>query len=291
MEPMLSAKPGDGPLTALVWPMMMSRKLDGIRSLQKDNAATSRKFFAIPNLFVQSRLRDLPNGPDGELLTFTGGKVDPFNTIQSKIMRQDGEPDFKYMVFDDFLHPGGFAERIASAERFVHPCVQIVKHEIVYSLAEALAKCAEWVAEGEEGAMLRKLDGPYKWGRSTMNEQYLVALKHMDDAEATIIGMTEMMHNNNVATKDNLGRTKRSSAKAGLDPAGVMGTLILSWTGGTDFDIGTGFTAAERADYWNRRGELNGRIITFKYQGVGPKGRPRIPSFKGFRPEMEQSDD
>ena len=56
-------------------------------------------------------------------------------------------------------------------------------------------------------------DGPYKCGRSTVREGYLLKLKRFADGEAVILGCCEQMHNANAAQQDAFGRTKRSSHK------------------------------------------------------------------------------
>src|SRR5437899_138139 len=91
---------------------------------------------------------------------------------------------------------------------------------------------------GFEGVMLRKPDGPYKFGRSTVREGYLMKVKRFTQEEAVVVGYEEQETNLNEATKDALGHTKRSSHKAGKRPAGVLGALRVS-NGHGEFSIGT----------------------------------------------------
>lgn len=145
--------------------------------------------------------------------------------------------------------------------------------------------------------MLRHPQGPYKNGRSTLRQQWLLKHKDWQDAEGTIIGFEERMHNANEDIKDNFGYAKRSSAKDGMQPTGTLGALILETPWG-ELRVGTGFDDALRAEIWERNevkqvGEAEwvvrgpqpdiGRTITFKYQPFGMQDKPRFPVFLHFR--------
>ncbi|MFM7851045.1 MAG: hypothetical protein ACKO96_03815, partial [Flammeovirgaceae bacterium] len=58
---------------------------------------------------------------------------------------------------------------------------------------------------GYEGVMIRGLHGPYKQGRATLKQGWLMKLKEFDDDEAVIIGYEEKMKNNNAAQVNELG--------------------------------------------------------------------------------------
>jgi DNA ligase-1 len=63
---------------------------------------------------------------------------------------------------------------------------------------------------------------------------------------------------------------------------GRLGALIVEWEGKL-FNIGTGFTDAERIDIWNRKEQYHGKQAKFKYLPVGVKDLPRHPVFLGWR--------
>ncbi len=144
--------------------------------------------------------------------------------------------------------------------------------------------------------MVRTPTSPYKCGRSSTKEGYLLKVKRFEDAEGIVVRLEEEMENTNEATMDAFGRTERSSHKENLIPKGTMGKLICRWfvDGERDevrdeFGIGTGFTAAMRAEFWKNRAALVGKIAKFKYQAAGMafNGRPRIPVFKGWRDKWD----
>jgi hypothetical protein len=51
--------------------------------------------------------------------------------------------------------------------------------------------------------------------------------------------------------------------------------------------MGVGLTFELRDKVWANRGDYLGSIISYKYQEVGGKDRPRQPKFMGFRGERD----
>lgn len=108
-------------------------------------------------------------------------------------------------------------------------------------------------------------------------------------AEAVVLGVTELMHNGNEAKTNALGHTERSHKKEGLSGSGVMGTLqVRDIKTGVEFEIGTGFTAAERQDIWRRYHSARpfkepGWMCKYKHFPSGAKDKPRHPVFLGWR--------
>lgn len=292
-KPLLAAK---ADMDKLSFPMIASPKIDGIRCLiDHQRGAVSRTFKPIPNDYVRECLNEYLfdiAGLDGELVTYTDGVLDDFNTIQSKIMSVDGEPTFLFHVFDDFTTPSlPYTERISTLyERTrAFPYGGPVPTETVLDMGE-LARLEKQYVEEEnwEGVMLRRPDGPYKYGRSTVNEAILLKVKRFEDAEAVIVGAVELMRNNNPATINALGHTERASNKENLSPAGTLGALMLDWNGAR-FEVGTGFDTATRQRLWDNREAIVGKLATFKFQGVGSQGAPRFPVFLGIRFDLEHS--
>ena len=133
--------------------------------------------------------------------------------------------------------------------------------------------------------MVRDPNGKYKHGRSTANEGTLLKIKAFEDDEATIIGTVELMRNRNEARTNALGHTERSSHAENKEPAGILGTLRVKWRD-KEFELGTGFTQADREQMWRDREQLVGKLVTFKYQQVSHLGVPRFPVYLGIRRDM-----
>lgn len=293
-KPMLSGTaPAD--LSKLSYPLLASPKLDGIRCIIRDGVAVSRSLKPIRNDYVRASLKGLPEGWDGELMV-----KGEFNDVQSAIMSREGEPDFSFCVFDWHvprtddnltIEPSHFQGRLELLALWVDEVnrdfVELVPHRLVNSPDELTAFEAECLEAGFEGVMVRDPEGPYKYGRSTVREGWLLKIKQFEDTEAVIVGFKERMHNENEATTNELGLTERSSAKDGKRPAGDLGAFECVTDDGAEFDCGGGMTDAQRADFWVRKDELLGQTIKFKHLPP-PGGRkdgqaPRHPVFLGFR--------
>ena len=294
MKPMLAATLKA--LHILKFPLLASPKLDGVRALIIDGVVMSRSFKPIPNAHVQGLFgRQELNGLDGELIVGHPTDKDCYLNTVSGVMRQSGTPDVHFWVFDDFEHRGGFRARLESSVDKAHdllfqglPIVH-VQHDLITSISEMEMLEQQRLESGYEGIMLRSINGPYKHGRSTENEGFLVKVKRFKDCEARIIGFDEKRHNANEATINELGHTHRSSHKANQELTGTLGALKVVGVGGdydgVEFDIGTGFDDFTRQRIWDDQQDWMGAIVKVKYFPTGSKDKPRFPVFLGARPE------
>lgn len=290
LKPMLAETLED--MSKLVFPVIASPKLDGIRCLIVDGKALSRSLKPIPNKHVQAwsaKYAAVLNGLDGELIV---GDMGPhvFNRTTSAIMSVDGPEDFVFWCFDKWDEPAtGYSNRLKLTRIYlehgeVPAKVKLVPTRTCRNDTELRDFEEDCLDRGFEGAMVRKPDGPYKHGRSTLKEGYLLKIKRFKDSEATIIGFEERMHNENEATTNEVGRTERSSHKAGMKPAGDLGAFIVKHLQTQMiFNIGSGFTAEQRKDYWQRRNKLMNKIVKFKHFEIGEVDKPRFPIFLSFR--------
>jgi DNA ligase 1 len=307
-RPMLADSKSVTDFTTVRYPVLASPKLDGIRAVMVDGKLVSRKFKAIPNDHIRETLElCLPDGFDGELIAsndvVTVGdltKLANFQDVTSAVMTKTGKPVFVFNVFDwvciTLSEP--FEDRLERASWWVAPhmscghprwAIAIVPHKWVRNVAELDAYEAQCLAKGYEGAMLRDPQGPYKCGRATFKQGWLLKVKRFEDAEAKVVGVEEQMHNANEAKTDELGLTKRSTHKAGKVPAGTLGKFVVVGVKGRFKGItfriggGPGLTAERRKKLWNVRDTLLGKLVKYKYQDYGSKDAPRIPQFIGFR--------
>lgn len=298
-RPMLAAKCGS--FQNLRYPVYATPKLDGIRTLTKSpvivrskahrSDAVTRNLNEIPNRFIFSKLMELPPGLDGELMSGT-----TFNSSSSAIMSHDGFPDFKYIVFDfgheQIFNGGkslGYLERMKVLSELTLPdwceILQPVRMSSVENLEAYEQACIE---SGYEGAMIRTGDSPYKFGRSTLNEQWLLKIKRFEDSEAVVIGVEEKYTNTNEPTINPLGYQERSTHQANMSPAGVLGALLCrDIKTNVEFSVGTGFDDLQRNTLWSTRSLLEGRVIKYKHQPYGQVDKPRFPVFLGFRDKSD----
>lgn len=266
---------------------LVSPKLDGLRCLVVDGQAISRNLKPIQNERLRELLSDPRlNGLDGELMSAD------FNASTRAVRgRKADSSDIIFNVFDDMSDPTRpFKERFLSAERRIKRLhdlpIKLVPH--TYTTGNNVLRLYEaFLEQGFEGAMLRDPFGPYKNGRSSLREGYLLKLKPFEDAEAVVIGYEEMERNLNEATTSELGYTKRSSAKEGKVKAGTLGALKAMTPEGVKFSIGGGFTAKQREELWAQRDSLISRIVRYKSCVIGVVDAPRFPVFLGFREEFD----
>lgn len=276
----------DADLDKLRFPLLASAKLDGVRAVVRDGVVFSRSNKPIPNAHVQKLFGKYTHF-DGELIVGNPTNKTCYRDTVSGVMSVDGEPDVKLYVFDHVGEPSHLYN--FRAERLTESKHVIVHEQVMCLTLEDILKYEEQCLDaGYEGLILRDPNAPYKQGRSTVKEGYLLKLKRFVDDEATVIGLEERMHNGNVATVNELGRTARSSHKENKSGRGDLGALLLRHSSGIEFSCGTGFTDGERGEIWANRDRYLGQLAKYKHFPVGAKDLPRHPVFLGWRDRRDK---
>ena len=271
--------------------MYMSEKLDGIRCVVFGGVGYSRSLKPIPNTFIQAyfkRHADFFEGMDGELIVGNKNAPDVFNQSTSGVMRHDGEPDFTFWVFDKYHPTETWLARYAYVKNKLKDSpidrVVLLEHFAVDQMSDIDDFEAEMLAQGAEGIMLRDADAKYKCGRSGTKTPELQKVKRFVDNEFLVIGFEPKYTNTNEAKINELGRTERSTAKAGMKALDTMGALILQTKEGEVFTCGSGFTDKLRDTMWAERAGLIGKLAKVKYFDVGNGYKvPRFPVFVAIR--------
>jgi len=287
-RPMLGAKIED--LSLLRFPLLASYKLDGVRAIWWGKEFMSRTLKTIPNRALQRKAAEiLGNYPrwDGELIAGEPYAKDVYNKTIRCVMTESAPAEpLTFFVFDnadDSTH--GFEDRLRSVHHIPGLVFKLMQVR-VDSLFELLDFETSAIEQGYEGLVLRHPSGSYKQGRSTFREHGMLKLKRFADAEATVIGFEELLRNENPATLDERGYTKRSSHQDNKVPGGLLGALVCK-RGNREFRIGTGFTEAQRLEIWRNRDKYTGKLAKFKSFPVGVKDLPRHPVFLGWREEID----
>ncbi len=253
--PLLLAERWDGELDPTGY--WLSEKLDGVRAFWDGKQFLSRQGnrFHAPAWFTAG----LPLEPlDGEL--WLGRKS--FQRTVSIVRRHD-EPDLwreiRFLVFDAPADDGPFETRLKLIDAIMtinRPAFAGDHPHVICSGRDHLDREMARIEGLEgEGVMLREPGSTYAAGRSDT----LLKVKRFHDAEARVISY-----------EPGSGRHK-----------GRMGALVVEMANGVQFEIGTGFTDAQRS-----RPAPIGSIVTFKYQELTERGAPRFASFQGIRGDL-----
>lgn len=280
----------------LNYPLLLSPKYDGYRGLiMRGPVLNSRKLLRFPNKYAQrifeiSRLAYC----EGEMIAGDPLAENCRNRTSSAVMDRDNvDEELKLYVFDHFQYPNEpYLKRLARLKDQVEGLkhVVVVPQTMVSNPDKAFKYEAQHAGAGYEGIMLRHPNAPYKHGRSTLKEQYLIKWKRFVDSEAEILEVFEQEKNANELTKDELGYAKRSSAKDGKVKVGRLGGFrVRDIHTKVEFYIGTwkGMTLEGRKELWKIRDKLPGKFINYRSQAVGVKTAPLFGVITGFRDPID----
>lgn len=275
----------------LRYPVLATLKKDGIRALRLNGSLLSRTLKPIPNKSIRARSIVLPGGFDMELWN----KDLEYHEIESIVMSREHKDSDKieFHVLDWFLQQFHYKERLRQAYSKLCDISRLdcdMEHAIECYNSDGLFQTfLQFEKERGEGICFRTFDSPYKCGRSTLREQYLVKLSRYLTAEATIIGFIEQQENCNTVKHNAIGNMDRSSSQSRLFGKNTLGSLLVKNEIG-EFSIGTGVGLDNklRQDIWDNQDKYLGKTIVYKYKPHGQKNLPRSPIFKGFRkPELD----
>lgn len=292
----------------LRFPMSASGKYDGWRIFEYNGRASTRslKETEPKNVHTRAKLREFYRelrektglcGLDSEVIV---GDVYAPNAMQnttSGIGSFDGQPEITVLAFDSYqFGDQPFRDRLRYVEdalaKMDVPWVRSVEHVIINDLPEMWAYMEQQMSLGLEGIMLRKSDGPYKMGRSSINEGILIAVKKWETTEGMILSVNEQLHNANEATTNALGHTERSGHRENMHGKNTMGSVtVRSAEFIEDFNVGggPGLDAVLRQYIWDHPEEFVGKMLTFRYQAEGVKTRPRFPQWMSIRDPGDKS--
>ena len=312
MKPQLAE---DALIELVEFPCWVQPKIDGVRALNLQGTLTGRsldpfegygitEFFSQPEfvgLDGEMTLGDKPNCTE-RLCSKTTGAMGRFKGVTEMA-------DLHWWVFDYLADPSlpyqsRYTLLTMKVAELNHPRIHLVPYAVVNNTAELNNAIAAFASQGYEGTIVRNPRAPYKEGRATKKGQQLWRVKPWADAEILVTGITEGMSNQNAAEKSTLGRTKRSSAKAGMVPNGqvgsIQGTLLadfhdpitgnLLFAKGLEITVSPGeMTVAEAIDLFNHPEKIVGHIVKFQHMTHGVKDLPRFPGYKSHRLAQDMS--
>ena len=203
-------------MSKLRYPVLATVKKDGIRALRMNGSLLSRTLKPIPNKSIRDRSLVLPGGFDMELWN---PELD-YNTIESIVMSQShprsDEIQFHVLDWVYAVNPlFTYSQRIYLARtrcfELDRPDVELRSPDLCESPHQLMAKFLEYEELGHEGICFRTPNSPYKQGRSTLKEQYLVKLARFIRTELKVVGFKEQFENGNPNQYNDLGYMKAVS--------------------------------------------------------------------------------
>jgi DNA ligase-1 len=297
-RPQLAAEtPGDlEELTRLGhFPLFGSYKIDGIRGTIIGGKMLSRSGKLIPSAYAQEIARAHPQleGVDGELVAASvGAGLTLMQASYSACMTHGSQEPLKWLVFDRVMD-GPYSSRLADIHLRTMKTpkhIEVLGQYILGNVEQILTMEQESLDQGHEGLIVRRPDAPYKQGRSTLKQGYLVKVARRLTSEAWVMGFEELMHNDNPEKLNEIGYTKRSSHQANLRPSGMLGAfLVADAKTGVEFrvGIGEGLDHALRRHIWENQSEFLGKLMKYDYKPYGTAEKPRQPRWLGWRSPLD----
>lgn len=261
-----------------------SIKYDGFRVAVRENKTVLNSLRELDNIYTRDLLTSVPEleDHDGELVILPLNDNQCFNRCQSAFRATKGEPNFHFVVFDR-INELTFEERWINYKKPKYPDWVIVDVPVRIKNRQQLDKYVDEVlADGHEGVILRQGDSTYVFGRATFKKQQVLRIKPMETAEGKIVDFECEYANTNEATVNALGRSKRSSAKAGKVAKDTLGKLICDTERWGRVKI-SGFSDDFADEVWRNKEKYRGEYATFNFQEVGSIDQPRLAKFKGIR--------
>ncbi len=306
LKPALAA---DVNLATLKFPCWGMPKIDGVRAWNPNGKLVGRsmdpfkgygitEYFSVPQfqyLDGEMTAGAVPNSPD-QLCHASTSAMGKFKDVTEMA-------DVHWWLFDYVAQPGWeYWRRYAKLQDVLktlqHPRLHLVPYVVVESMAQAQALIEEHLDNDYEGTIFRNHNASHKEGRPSVDgAQQLLRQKPWVDSEALVTGI-EGDRNENEAKVNTLGRTERSSAKAGKVPNGMVGTLQATlledigspFTGkplfkkGLPINISQGkMTAVQRKYYFEHPEEIVGHVVKFQHFAHGTLDLPRMAGYLSHR--------
>lgn len=281
-------------------PVFIQPKVDGVRSVYLNNkGVTGRSLKSHGNRYVTKAYSDTVfMGLDGEMAAEKETHPALCRLTTSALSTHEGEPYILWWLFD-YITPKTIALPYSERYKWLTDRyweIHAMQHHLAANLRimpsyhckdmdELLYYDAKFNDDGFEGSCLRRPDGLYKEGYSTVTEGGLLRIKRFVDKDAIVVSIQEGQRNENTATIAPSGYTERSTHKENMVPNGMVGALdcidietqkpITVSAGSMDHD--------DRKRFFQNPHLIVGQTIKYKTFPKGVKDKPRFPTFQCIR--------
>jgi DNA ligase-1 len=264
-------------------------KFDGNRCLIKVNADSVEMFTRkgdrmLPVPHIEEQIREvydanISNGQefilDGELYT----DAFSFNTLNGLIRREEKTAEHLEMLkkvnyhLYDLVSENGYRTRYdICATYFANDRnIKIVSSYTIVATDENIRRyMEEFLNQGYEGLMIRRLDCPYEHKRSWSLCKY----KDFQDGEYRVLDIIEDVRGGGIIGAFVMEMNEPSTDRDGRE--------IKTFNAGVK-DL----TREEMLKIWQNKQEFIGRFATVEYFSLSEYGIPRFPKLKGFRADVD----
>lgn len=175
--------------------------------------------------------------------------------------------------------------------------VKYVLQEYVYSVEDAYRKYEAALLEGYEGYVFKAVEGTYKYGRSTANEQKFLRMKAENTYDGVVLEIVERMQNLCESEYNELGKLSKRQDKDMKAPTGLAAVAIVQCRefekpvrvslsrGIKDYESTS--NSVSRKQLWEKRAEFVGKNLRFVGLPVPGMDLPRAPRFDVWRTDLD----
>lgn len=173
-------------------------------------------------------------------------------------------------------------------KKFFKSNVIVVKQTIINSPEEVKKLFIKALDDGYEGLILRCPDSPYKSGRSTLKEEWMLKVKPFETFDAKIIGVQQATEVDPNAKKsiNELGYSVTSKKKNDRILVERASAFFVMYKG-IELKVSLAMTNEEKADVWKNKTIYIGKMIEYEGMQIGAKDVPRHPTFVRFREDRD----
>ena len=286
------------PFLAVSWekdsctfPKWASVKLDGIRCVIKDGELLARSLKPIRNRNLRIHFKQLLN-LSAQGLTFDGEIYDhdlEFREIASVVNSEDKPvpPSLQFHAFD-LVYDEVFRKRWAvlnSLASHTDNC-EVVAQKPVNSLEEVDSLFETVLKKGYEGLILRDPEAPYKMGRSTVKQGWMLKVKPFETFDSKVLDVIERFENLSPSEVNELGYKFKHQDKDAKKGTGLASCLVTELNGVQGKVVLTGDEEFRR-EIWKNKESYIGRMFEWKGMMVGAKDFPRHPNFIRWREDKD----
>lgn len=310
----------DVDFASLNYPCWGLPKIDGVRGLQPHDKVVGRSLDEFKGFGVTALLSHPDHvGFDGEITLGSSPVALPGESLCAQTTGAVGafkgvtEPaDLHWWLFDlvtpetvTQAYDVRYSELEDHLGKLNNPRLHLVPRTVILNAEEAKAFAARCLAENFEGAIFRATWEAVKEGRPTKKGQQFMRYKPWADFEIIVKMVVEEETNTNEAKLNTLGKTERSSAKAGKVPNGKVGSVVgtvakdvlCPFTGRVLFPRGQVITAgagrmkdAEAKAYFENQSLIVGQVAKIKHLAYGVMDQPRMATFECLRDPVDMGD-